>query len=639
MKKTTRIFLWLFICFLTTASFSSALQEEAEALNESDKAVVTLVAYDANNKEVATGKAVLISADGYALTSYHLICQAESAEVEIPKVKTARTKVDWESVFSPTASAQDAENKKQKSKGKRVEVLGIVAVDKNLDLALLKIKGQGHPSAPLCLEDKLVIGSKNIVVADEDSVADTSITGIVPLTKTQRIAQCNITIPPEMSGSPLFNSAGEVTGIACSAGEIRNLIFPASYAQHLMQSKQVTPLDKIEHENYFATPEGLYLKGLAYALMENNANAIGLIQESLRLKPGNPDALAQMGSLYSKMRQYDKASEYYTQALGVDPDNFRTAYELGVSYIKLNKPDQAVAPLEQSTQKNPDFPDAYYNLGLAYQSLDQLENAARAFEEFVKINPGPAWTGLNQLGSIYMELNQYEKAVTAFEEVIKTNPDDLKAHYNMALAHDNLRNYDQAAVHYRKLIELNPKDSGSYYNFLFRLYDKAGDFENAILVSQEIIDLAPDNPQNHYNSGYAYLKKEDYANALSAFQKALELNPGFDLAYFQIGFVHFKQQKYAEAIDALTKFTELKPDNPDAFYLLGTSHLQLKQYEKALQPLVKCTELKEDHAYAHYNLGIAYYVLKDRYSANMKIDLLQKLNPELAEKLRQVISR
>jgi hypothetical protein len=55
--------------------------------------------------------------------------------------------------------------------------------------------------------------------------------------------------------------------------------------------------------------------------------------------------------------------------------------------------------------------------------------------------------------------------------------------------------------------------------------------------------------------------------------------------------------------------------------------------------LEKCIEFNKDHAYAHYNLGIAYYVLKDRFSANMKVDVLQKLNPELAEKLRNIIKR
>ncbi|MFC2164955.1 tetratricopeptide repeat protein [Acidobacteriota bacterium] len=631
-------FIALILCF-TPAAYSTQ-DAETSILNASDKAVVTLIVYDAGNKEVGRGKAVIISPTGLVLTNYHLVSQAKSAKVEMFKEANVVKRVDWESIISPSVAVEgEADKKKKKPKMKTVDVIGITAVDKDLNLVVLKLKGKDFPSAPISSADTLGIGEKTLIVADAESAVEASITGTIDLSSSRIIAQSSIKFPPEWSGSPLFNSSGELTGIALSIGDITNMIFPASYAQSLLESNQTTSLSKQEGVNYFATAEGLYLKGLGYTMLEENTTAIGLFQESLNQKPNNPSALAQIGLLHSKLRQHDKAVEFFTQALNADPNNYKVSFGLGLAYIKLNKPEQAIAPLEQCTRTNPNFPDAFYNLGLAYQSGGQLEDAARSFEQFVKINPGPAWTGLNQLGSIYMQLNQYDKAIGAFNEVAKDNPQDLKAHYNLAQAHDNLRQYDQAATHYRKLIELNPKDAASYYNLLFRLYNKAEDFTNAVQVSQEILNQNPEDPQNHYNLGYAYLKQEDLPNALAAFQKALELNPDFDLAYSQIGYVHFKQKNYPEAVDALTKYTELKPDNPDVFYLLGTSYLQLKRYERALTPLEKCVELKEDHAYAHYNLGIAYYVLKDKYSANMKVEILQNLNPELAEKLRKIVSK
>lgn len=627
----------LMACLTPTAYATQ--DDDTSLLNDSDKAVVTLIVYDSSKKEAGRGKAVIVSPKGLVLTNYHLVSEAKSAKIEILKEAHVVKKVDWESIIAPSAGDEDADKNKKKPKLKTVDVMGITAVDRDLNFAVLKIKGTGYPAAPISTADTFEIGEKSMIVVDDESAAEASITGIIDFSSSRIIGQSSIKFPPEWSGSPLFNSSGELIGLALSSGDISNMIFPASYAESLLESKQTTSLSKHEDKNYFATAEGLYLKGLGYAMQENHTNAIGLFRESLRLKPNNPDALAQMGSLHSRLRQYDQAVEVFTQAMNSDPNNYRVAFGLGLAHIKLNKPEQAIASLEQCTRINPNFPDAFYNLGLAFQSVGQLENAARAYEQFVEINPGPAWTGLNQLGSIYMQLNQYDKAIGAFQKVVNDNPQDLKAHYNLAQAHDNLRQYSQAATHYRKLIELNPKDAASYYNLLFRLYTKAEDYTNAIQVSQEILNKAPDNAQNHYNLGYAYLKQEDLPNALAAFQKALELKPDFDLAFSQIGYVYFKQKKYAEAAEALTKFTELKPDNPDAFYLLGTSYLQLKRYERSLAPLEKCVELKEDHAYAHYNLGIAYYVLKDRYSANMKVDVLQKLNPELAEKLRNIVNK
>ncbi len=641
MAKATRVFIFiaLMVC-VSSISLQSQEEDTSAILNNSEWAVVTLVVYDSGKKEIARGKAVIVSPDGYALTNYHLVCQGVSAKVEIPKRTKSIKKVEWEDVFSPSVDMErDTGEKQKKLKGKEEDVEGIVAVDKALNFALLKIKGSGHPSAPITTSDQFSIGDRSLVVVDAESISEGSITNVGELSGTKKIAQISITFPEDMSGSPVFNPEGQLTGIAFSFGEVSNLVFPASYAIPLTENKDVTDLSKYDHENYFATPEGLYIKGVAYSLVDNYANALGLIEESIRLQPNNPEALGQLGHVYSKMNQDEKAVDAYTRSLSLDPDNYRTSYGLGIAYMRLHKYQEAIAPLQQCTRTKPDFPDGFYNLGLTYQSLDQLENAARAFEEFVKINPGPAWTGLNQLGSIYMKLEQYDKAIQAFEEVVSTNSQDLKANYSLAYAYDMSNQYEKAAPLYRKLIQLNPKDAKSYYSMLFRLYDKAGDYDNAVTVSQEIVNQAPDDSENHYNLGYAYLKKEDLTNALAAFQKALELNPSFDVAYSQIGFVHFRLKQYQEAIEALNRYTEIRPDNPDAFYLIGTSYLQLKKYEAAIRPLEKCIELKQDHAYAHYNLGITYYVLKDKFSANMKVDVLQRLDPELAVKLRDIISR
>jgi len=640
MGKNINSFFTAFISLTILLSPATyALQEEVEEiLKESNQAVVSITAYDSNKKEIAQGKGVIVSSDGLVLTNYHLISQAYSIKVRLATSGKIRKKVEWEDVFYPGYERADVEKKKKK-KGKWVDVEGVVSVNKDLDFVLLKIGKKDYTAPLLASSDKLEIGNKALIVVDDESITEVTITGLKDLIGTKKIAQINLPFSLEMSGSPLFNPQGEVIGIASYIANNSNLILPASYALPLIKKEKATPLSKLVHEDYFATPEGLYLRGMAYSIMENYSGSLSLLEESLRKNPDNPYAYSQLGFLYSKLNFYEKAIDAYRKAVNINPNDYKASFGQGIAYIRLNQHQKAIVPLTQCATINPQFPDAFYNLGLTYETLGQLEKAAEAYQQFIKINPGPAWTGLNQLGSVYVKLGHYEKAIVAFQEVIKTNPSDLKANYNLAYAYDMSGQYDLAAPLYRKLISLNPKDAKAYYNLLFRLYDKAGRYEKAIEVCQEIISQSPDNPNDHYNLGIMHFKLEDYEKALEAFHHALSLNRNFDPAYYNIGMVYFNQKKYAEAIEAFTKFTELKPDNPDAYYNIGVGYLQLKKYEKAIKPLQRVIELKPDYARAHYNLALAYYAVGDRFSANEEYKTLRTLNPDLAEKLRKIIQK
>ena len=639
MGKFTKISLSIlifFASFLKPAAISP--QEEAtESLKDQNQAVVSIIAFDDKKKEIVQGKGVILSSDGLVLTNYHIISQARSAKARIPEGKKIKKSADLSDIWSMDNIVQTRSFSEKK--GKQVDVQGIVSFDKTLDLALIKIKGSNYTTAQLASSDVFEIGNKALIVVDEETVSEGTITGVNDLIENKKIAQINLPFPPEMSGAPVFNTQAEVVGIISHLVQKSKIILPASYATPLMEKKAVTPFSKFDQEDYFVISEGLFLRGMVHSIMGNYTQSSRLLEEALQLNANNPDALAQLGFNYSRLRQYDKAADILGKAVSQNPQDFRSYFGLGEAQMRLNDHQQAITSFTQCTQINPDFPDAFFNLGIAYETMSQLEKAAEAYEKFIKINPGPAWTGLNQVGTIYAKLGQYDKAVTAFQEVVKINPSDVKATYNLGYSLEMSGQYAQAAPLYRKLTELNPKDSKSYLSLLFRLWDKAENLDKAAEVGQEIIAQSPDNPQDYYNLGIIYFKKDDHAKALESFNQALAINPKFEQAFYNIGLVHFKQKKYAEAAAAFTKFTEINPNNADAFYNIGAGYLQIKKYEQALKPLQKAVELRPDYALAHYNLGIVYYLLEDRFSAQEEYKTLLKLDPSLAERLRKVLNR
>lgn len=608
-------------------------QELPQFVEERSQSVVSVIQYDQKNKEIYRGKGVIVSEDGMILTNYHLISNAHSVKIELYKGK-----IDWADFDLGFSHRMDDRMKKKGVKTKKVSIEGVVGVNKKLDLAVLKIKEKKLIPAPLDDSNKFTVGERLILIS-VGSASEGVITGVQEILKDKKIIQSTVPTGENMSGGAVFNAKGDVMGIITSFAEKTNFIIPVTNAIPLIKSTKLTSFSKLAKEDYFMTGEGLYLKGTVLLFDERYQEATQYLEEVIKLEPEKGEAYSSLGFLYSRLKENEKALSAYQEASRIIPDDYKIHFNLGKIYLKLKRNNEAINSLTQCTVINPDFPDAYYSLGVAYEALDQLEKAAEAYQYFAGINPGPAWTGLNQLGSVYVKLGQYDKAINAFEEVIQSNPEDLKANYNLAYSYDMSGQYERAAPLYRKLISLNPENANAYYGLLFRLHDKAAQYEKAVEVGQEIISLDPDNPNAQYNLGIIYIKLENYEKAIETFDHILSINPNFDPAIYNIGLVYSKQKKYPDAIQAFTKFTELKTDNPDAYYNIGAGYLQLKKYEQAIQPLQQAIALKSDYAIAHYNLALAYYAVGDRFSANEEYKTLKNLNPELAEKLRQIIHR
>ncbi|MFW6160983.1 MAG: tetratricopeptide repeat protein [Acidobacteriota bacterium] len=642
IKKTFVYHSVIFLILYSGIGFFSFSQEVvSDALKERGKSVVTLSFLDEKQNELYQGKGLIVSSDGLVLTNYHLVCQSSSAKALVSE-ETIRQKIEWDNVFYPGYQRTQEKTGKpagRKSKGKWVDVKGLAGVDRDYNLALLRIDKKKLNSAPLSQSLSFGVGDKVLIVSEAESLSESSLTSLQELSKGITAARLSHSLPQEMSGSPLFNDNGEAIGIVACFGEKETVVIPAACASSLLESQDLLSLNKLEPENYLASSEGLYLKGVTCLLQGNDQEALTCFQEAARINPNHSRAWCAAGSTSFNLKNFTEAKSALQRSVETDPQNDQAYYWLGLTCLRLNQPQEAAQSLIQATQLNPENPDAFYNLGIAFEETGQLSDAAQAYERFVAINPGPAWTGLNQLGSVYMEMGQFEKAIGVFDKVIQNNPQDLKATYNLAAAYDNSGNFPQAAELYQRLIQLNPNDSLSYLSLLFRLYHKAEDFPKAIEVCHELIQLNPQNPQNHYNLGITHFRMEEYDQALQAFEEAVRFNPQFDLAYYNTGLVHFKRKKYAEAAEAFEKFCLINPESPDAYYNLGAAYMQLKKYDEALEPFQKAISIKPDYDLAHYNLGLAYYALGDRYSANIEYKTLLELNPELAGRLAKIIRK
>lgn len=147
-----------------------------------------------------TGSGVVVSADGYIVTNYHVVSGARRVRVRVAADPSA-----GKSILQPEGKIVDAR---------------IVGLDKDTDLALLKIDRTGLPFLTLGDSDRLHQGELIMAFGSplglENSVSMGVVSSVARQLKpddTMIYIQTDAPINPGNSGGPLVNVDGEVMGL------------------------------------------------------------------------------------------------------------------------------------------------------------------------------------------------------------------------------------------------------------------------------------------------------------------------------------------------------------------------------------------------------------------------------------------
>lgn len=194
------------------AAQSSPPQKDIPTIaKESNGVIVSIITSDKDGHPVAQGSGFVVSKDGRILTNYHVIQSGTSAIVKFPD-------------------------------GAFYDVEGMLAFDKDRDLAVIKARGQNFRTVILGNSDRLQVGETVVAIGNPLSLESTVSSGILSGIRDiedegGKYLQITAPISPGSSGGPLFNMAGEVVGITTlylKGGENLNFAIPVNDAKLLL---------------------------------------------------------------------------------------------------------------------------------------------------------------------------------------------------------------------------------------------------------------------------------------------------------------------------------------------------------------------------------------------------------------------
>jgi len=605
-SKIRWLILFILIFFPSALIFSQTEQTQ-EILEKNQTGVVYLTVLGDEKETVAEGSGFVVE-KGVMATSYLLVSQAKSMAGK-------------------------------NFKGKKVKIEGILAVDKNLNLALLKIKGK-TPALSMGNSDELNMGKKVYAVGGNElgeiGASEGTVRNILEIETTKRFIETSLSVPLNFNGAPLMDVNGKVLGMVVFLERTLKFILPSNLMK-TVQKKSLVKFQDYQHEDYLATFEGAFLAGKVASLLDETGRAQKYLEKVVKLSPMNIEPISLLASVYNRQRNYKEAAPAYQKVIELDNNRDDAYYQLGIVNLRLEKYRDSIAPLQQAVELNPDLKDAYFYIGNAYKELKEHAKAVEAYESYLNLKPEEPWEGYFRLGLSRIELKQFEEATTALNEAAKEKPQDIKTNYYLAQAYEKANQYEKAEEIYKLLAQLSPEEADKYYKTILFMHDKAGNHEKAIEAARSIIELKPDSIGDIYNLGLMYQKLKKYDEAIKTFNEVLAMNPADQYSHSNIGYIYYIQNKYTKSIAAFKKFVKLSPDSADGWFYIGICNMQLKKFDAALEPLQKTIELRFDYSNGNaiYNLAICYLNLHDNYSAKELYNKLTPLNPQLAQKLKQ----
>ena len=377
-------------------------------------------------------------------------------------------------------------------------VKGVVAIDAEADIALLRVDTPANQVRPLPLDKTSPQEGESVVVIGnplglEGSVTNGIVSAVRDIPTFGRIIQITAPISPGSSGSPVVNMQGQVIGVATlqiTGGQSVNFAIPSERISQLQGGALLSLSDLVaaSGRNKRARAVQFFRDGLSFLSKDDCEKALPYFEKAVESDSNYAEAWAQTGFCREKLgrhseaieaskkavslrpsaesyfnlglanyylKQYREAAENYRQAIRLDPYNAADAYyALGLVYRDWGRADEEIQAYKQAIKLKPDYVSAYERLGSRYLRSKKYPEAIEMYKQLVSLKPGDA-NAPNNMGEAYLELGLMSDAVEAFKQSIRLKPDFGKAYYNLGKSYLTMKNRDAAVEQYNILQNLD----------------------------------------------------------------------------------------------------------------------------------------------------------------------------------------
>src|SRR5882672_1620148 len=405
--------LWLLFTILLAASPNGHAQDLLpELVRRIKPSAVAIETFDARGEKLSRGSVFFIGSDR-VVTNRHVIDNAYRAEVH-------------------------------SYNGGVYQVKGVLAVDAEGDLALLRVDAPPNQVRPLLLDRTSPQEGESIVVIGnpfglEGSVTNGIVSAVRDIPTFGRIIQITAPISPGSSGSPVVNMRGQVIGVATlqiTGGQSVNFAIPSERISQL-QTGTLTSLSDLvvsTGRNKHARAVQYFRDGLSFLSKDDCQKALPYFEKAVEADSNYAEAWAQSGFCNEKLGRHTEAIEASKKAVTLRPAA-ESFFNIGLANYYLKQYRESAEGYRQAIKLDPyNAADAYYALGLTYRDWGKADEEIQAYKQAIRLKPD-YMSAYERLGARYLRSKKFAEAIDVFKQLSLQKPGDAAAPNNMGEAY------------------------------------------------------------------------------------------------------------------------------------------------------------------------------------------------------------
>jgi tetratricopeptide (TPR) repeat protein len=284
---------------------------------------------------------------------------------------------------------------------------------------------------------------------------------------------------------------------------------------------------------------------------------------------------------------------------------------------------------------DPDMAQGQFDLGMLYRKCGRPAEATVRFYRAFRLGSRRAASLLparsspahmeRAAGLEAMRRKAYPLAINHYRTASQLEPANGLNYRNLGLAMRSLGQDGEAMKIYRKAIDLD-RELAPAYNDLALLYaQNAEDYETAIQLLNQAIELDRDEKLFHFNLAHIHFTIGHFDAAIRENERVIELDSLSALTWFNLGMSYSRSGDFKKAEPSLRKALEINSSYADAFFELGKLYKAEGLLADAGEMYENCLKYQPQHKYAHYGLGQVYLKMGRREEARELLDRFAEL--------------